>query len=45
MSLLASAETEQVVLRSDGELLLSLPAALKRLVAQILEFQDAAPSL
>lgn len=45
MALLASAETEQVVLRADGELLLSLPAALKRLVAQILEFQDAAPSL
>lgn len=40
--LLASAETEQVVLRADGELLLSLPAALKRLVGEIVAFQDSA---
>jgi len=43
--LLASAETEQVVLRADGELLLSLPAALKRLVGDIVAFQDSAASL
>jgi acyl-CoA thioester hydrolase len=43
--LLASAETEQVVLRADGELLLTLPAALKRLVAEIVAVQDSAPSL
>jgi acyl-CoA thioester hydrolase len=43
--LLVSAETEQVVLRADGELLLSLPAALKRLVAAIIAFQESAGSL
>jgi acyl-CoA thioester hydrolase len=43
--LLASAETEQVVLRADGELLLSLPAALKSLVAEIVAFQDSGGSL
>lgn len=43
--LLASAETEQVVLRADGELLLTLPAALKRLVDEIVSVQDSAPSL
>ncbi|HEY6066922.1 MAG TPA: acyl-CoA thioesterase [Thermoanaerobaculia bacterium] len=43
--LLASAETEQVVLRADGELLLSLPAALKNLVSEIVAFQDSAGSL
>ena len=43
--LLASGETEQVVLRADGELLLSLPVALKRLVAEIIAFQDSAGSL
>jgi len=43
--LLASAETEQVVLRADGELLLTLPAALKRLVLEIVAVQDSAPSL
>jgi acyl-CoA thioester hydrolase len=43
--LLASAETEQVVLRADGELLLTLPAALKRLAADIVAFQDSQASL
>ena len=43
--LLASAETEQVVLRADGELLLTLPAGLKRLTEEILAFQDSAASL
>lgn len=43
--LLASAETEQVVLRADGELLLTLPAALKRLVGEILAFQESGGSL
>jgi acyl-CoA thioester hydrolase len=44
-ALLASAETEQVVLRADGELLLSLPSALKRLVGEIIAFQDSSASL
>ena len=44
-ALLASAETEQVVVRSDGELLLTLPAGLKRLTEEILAFQDSAGSL
>jgi acyl-CoA thioester hydrolase len=39
--LLASAETEQVVLNADGELLVSLPAAIQRLVREILEAQDS----
>ncbi|HEY3173505.1 MAG TPA: acyl-CoA thioesterase [Thermoanaerobaculia bacterium] len=43
--LLARAETEQVVVNADGELLLTLPAALKRLVAEIIAFQDSGPSL
>jgi acyl-CoA thioester hydrolase len=43
--LLASAETEQVVVRADGELLLTLPAGLKRLTEEILAFQDSAASL
>ncbi len=38
--LLASAETEQVVLNSEGELLVTLPAAIARLVREILEEQD-----
>jgi len=42
--LLASAETEQVVLNSDGELLVSLPADIQRLVREILEDQDRAPA-
>ena len=40
-ALLASGETEQVVVNRHGELLLSLPADLKKLVASILEFQDS----
>jgi len=40
--LLASAETEQVVLNADGELLLTLPAAIARLVREILDAQDRA---
>jgi acyl-CoA thioester hydrolase len=40
--LLLSAETEQVVLNSSGELLLTLPAGLRALCASILEFQDSA---
>lgn len=44
-ALLATAETEQVVVRSDGELLLTLPAGLKRLTEEILAFQDSAASL
>jgi acyl-CoA thioester hydrolase len=39
--LLVSAETEQVVLNTEGELLLTLPAGLRTLVASILEFQDS----
>jgi acyl-CoA thioester hydrolase len=38
--LLASAETEQVVLNSEGELLLTLPADLSKLVAKMLAWQD-----
>ena len=38
--LLASAETEQVVLNSEGELLLTLPADLSQLVAAMLAWQD-----
>jgi acyl-CoA thioester hydrolase len=38
--LLASAETEQVVLNAGGELLLTLPAALSRLVRDILQGQE-----
>lgn len=44
-ALIASAVTEQVVVRSDGELLLTLPAGLKRLTQEILAFQDSAASL
>jgi acyl-CoA thioester hydrolase len=43
--LLASAQTEQVVVRADGELLLSLPAGLKRMTQEILAFQDEGASL
>jgi acyl-CoA thioester hydrolase len=39
--LLASAETEQVVLNAGGELLVTLPAAIARLVREILDAQDA----
>jgi acyl-CoA thioester hydrolase len=38
--LLASAETEQVVLNSRAELLLTLPADLQKLVAAMLAWQD-----
>jgi acyl-CoA thioester hydrolase len=41
--LLATAETEQVVLNAQGELLLSLPAALSRLVENILRGQQPRP--
>jgi acyl-CoA thioester hydrolase len=43
--LLASAQTEQVVVRADGELLLTLPAGLKRMTREILAFQDEGASL
>jgi acyl-CoA thioester hydrolase len=43
--LLASAETEQVVVRADGELLVTLPAGLRRLTEEILAFQDSVASL
>jgi hypothetical protein len=38
--LLASAETEQVVVNAGGELLLTLPADLQTLVASMLAWQD-----
>jgi len=40
-SLLASGQTEQVVLNREGELLLTLPAALRSLCTSILKFQEA----
>ena len=43
--LIASAQTEQVVLRADGELLLTLPADLKRLTSEIVSFQESGGSL
>jgi acyl-CoA thioester hydrolase len=39
--LLATAETEQVVVNADGELLLTLPGALSRLVREILRGQES----
>jgi acyl-CoA thioester hydrolase len=39
--LLVSAETEQVVVNSTGELLLTLPSGLRAMCASILEFQDS----
>ncbi|MEX1246272.1 MAG: acyl-CoA thioesterase [Thermoanaerobaculia bacterium] len=39
--LLASAETEQVVVSAAGELLLTLPAGLRAMCASILEYQDS----
>ena len=39
--LLASAETEQVVTRASGELLLTLPGGLRKMADAILEFQNA----
>ena len=40
--LLADATTEQVVVNSEGELLLTLPRGLKTMAAEILAFQDSA---
>lgn len=37
--LLASAETEQVVVKASGELLVTLPAGLRKMADAILEFQ------
>jgi acyl-CoA thioester hydrolase len=39
--LLASAETEQVVINASGELLLTLPAGLRAMCTSILEFQES----
>jgi acyl-CoA thioester hydrolase len=39
--LLVSAETEQVVVNTEGELLLTLPSGLRALATSILEFQDS----
>ena len=39
--LLASAETEQVVLGASGELLLTLPLDLQKLVSEMLGFQNS----
>jgi acyl-CoA thioester hydrolase len=39
-SLLTSAETEQVVTRADGELMLAFPPFLRELAAEILRGQD-----
>jgi len=38
-ALLASAETEQVVVRDSGELLVTLPEGLRRMAREIVEFQ------
>ena len=38
--LLAMAETEQVIVNQEGELLLTLPAGLKKLVEEILRYQE-----
>ena len=38
--LLAAAETEQVVLNETGELLLTLPGDLQKLVERMLDYQD-----
>ena len=40
-NLLASGETEQVVINREGELLLTLPSGLRSLCASILEYQDS----
>ena len=40
--LLASAETEQVVTRADGELLLTLPSGLRKMADEILKYQEQA---
>jgi len=38
--LLATAETEQVVVNRDGELLLTLPAGLRRMAEEIVRYQN-----
>jgi acyl-CoA thioester hydrolase len=38
--LLASAETEQVVTKADGELLLTLPSGLRKMADEILKYQE-----
>lgn len=43
--LLVSAETEQVVVNREGELLLTLPAGLRTLCASILEAQESSEVL
>ena len=35
-----SAETEQVIVNREGELLLTMPSGLRALCASILEYQD-----
>lgn len=40
-NLLAGAVTEQVVVNAAGELLLTLPADLKKMAGEILKFQDS----
>lgn len=39
--LLVEAQTEQVVVNREGELLLSLPEALRKLVEEILKYQES----
>ncbi len=39
-SLLASAETEQVVVKESGELLVTLPGGLRKMAEAIVEFQN-----
>lgn len=43
--LLASAVTEQVVINSGGELLVTLPGDLKKMAGEILSFQDGPETL
>ncbi|MGH9317377.1 MAG: acyl-CoA thioesterase [Thermoanaerobaculia bacterium] len=39
-TLLATAETEQVIVNQEGELLLTLPAGLRKMVEEILKYQE-----
>ncbi len=39
-TLLASAQTEQVVVRDSGELLVTLPAGLRKMAQEIVQFQE-----
>ncbi|HSS43797.1 MAG TPA: acyl-CoA thioesterase [Thermoanaerobaculia bacterium] len=39
-ALLATAETEQVVVNQEGELLLTLPAGLRKMAEEILKYQE-----